>query len=952
MRLERLDVAGFGSLHDVTLDFNPRLTLVLGDNESGKSTLHRAIRAALYGIDAGGQGRAVERSDWARWTPWTSPRYGIALTYDLEDGRRIRVARSFDTRGQRPQVLELGGSDLTDEVRSGRTVTPGRFHLGIDEAVFCATAWLGDDGLWAGSADAPAQRAANLQEAIERLADSRQGVTAAEAVKRLRDALQRVGTERRSTSQLGAAHTRLRDLDARLDAAQRKRAAVGEEQERLRRLEVAAAEAAHRRLDAARRWLAARIADVEARLEQLTYAADEASAHAGALEETRQFAAFPLSLEETVISLGGELHQATLAAAESEARWLASQEALAGTRRRRAEIGATLHAIDEIPDIGEETVEIAARLEGEVAALEAASTATRLDAAADSRIAALRREIAATGLGSIPAGAAAPIADLLRRQARGAWTSALYLLSTLLLVAAAAAAGVLAAAHQGVLLLLAAVCGAAAAAVVAVLARRRRYATSTAARRLEEVARGFGLSDGSAAQLRERLPRLEALQTALQQEEARVESRLAESEALHATAAALAGRCAALAGMRPDARAEIARAATTPVLLQRARESLARLTDAVGLHRRRAELEREDAELAVREDALRALEDEAEMRRDVVTSLQERLRQILVNVGMQPRHTPAESVAAVRAACDARRRHDTATAGLAEIQRRAAAFGSETDLRRMLDSWTRQLEKLGDTRGEAPATPLSAAALQELEHDAEHASQSELVANEQARELRSRLAAALENEPDIADLEDERDTWAAEVARALHRRAAIECAIELIEQASRRTHRDLAPQLAESVASRLSLLTDARYQAVNVDTEHFAVSLLGRDRPDMVPLEVTSHGTRDQVTLLLRLALCESLSGGSEPVPILLDEPCLTADPHRRETMLRFLHELSDTHQVIITAADPALAAVLRGVAGDEHMSVIELGASDAVIHAAGRRARAVRVLPEPSQTS
>src|SRR5579864_2437418 len=137
MKLERIDIAGFGGLHDVTLEFHPRVTLVLGDNESGKSTLHRAIRAALYGIDAGGQGRPVERSDWARWTPWSSPRYGIALTYGLRDGRRIRVARNFDTRGQRPQVLELGGSDLTDEVRSGRSVTPGRFHLGIDEAVFC-----------------------------------------------------------------------------------------------------------------------------------------------------------------------------------------------------------------------------------------------------------------------------------------------------------------------------------------------------------------------------------------------------------------------------------------------------------------------------------------------------------------------------------------------------------------------------------------------------------------------------------------------------------------------------------------------------------------------------------------------------------------------------------------------------------------------------------------------
>ncbi len=47
MRLERLDVTGFGRLRQRRFDFGERITVVLGPNESGKSTLHRAIRAAL-----------------------------------------------------------------------------------------------------------------------------------------------------------------------------------------------------------------------------------------------------------------------------------------------------------------------------------------------------------------------------------------------------------------------------------------------------------------------------------------------------------------------------------------------------------------------------------------------------------------------------------------------------------------------------------------------------------------------------------------------------------------------------------------------------------------------------------------------------------------------------------------------------------------------------------------
>jgi uncharacterized protein YhaN len=116
----------------------------------------------------------------------------------------------------------------------------------------------------------------------------------------------------------------------------------------------------------------------------------------------------------------------------------------------------------------------------------------------------------------------------------------------------------------------------------------------------------------------------------------------------------------------------------------------------------------------------------------------------------------------------------------------------------------------------------------------------------------------------------------------------------------------------------LSLLTGARYVDVNVDTDHFALGLLGRERPDMVPLDAVSHGTRDQVALLLRLALCEVLGGAGERAPLLLDEPLLTSDPARRDVFIEFLHDLSATHQVLISTADPAtIEAVSRVTVGD-----------------------------------
>ncbi|MBV8195390.1 MAG: AAA family ATPase, partial [Candidatus Dormibacteraeota bacterium] len=812
MRLVSIDIAGFAALSSVSVDFHPRLTVVLGENESGKSTLHRAVRASLYGIDAGGQGRPVERSDWVRWRPWHGGPYSVALTYTLEDGRRIRVARRLDIREQPVQVLEVGGPDLTDELRHGRTVDPGRFHLGVDEAVFCATAWLGDDGLLAASPDGPGGRAASLQESMERLADSRRGVTAAQAMQRLHDALNRVGTERRSGSPLGAASQRLRELTVQLHAARRQQTAAASEQERLRGLEANEAEAVEQQLEAERRWLIARAAEVSARLGQIQDASERTTELRREIEATERHARFPASLEEPATSLGGELTQARMQLAESEKRQRSAEQPLRQVRRRRIEIAAGLRAIDAAPppDDGEEST---ARLEGEVDALETALATARIDPAAEARREALRREIASTGFGAMQPADVIALSEVIGAPRRfGGWRSA----AMLLLAASAAATGVLLATHRGWLSLVTAAPAIVLAIALLVADRRRRDVDAAVERALQEVVRKSGMDDADMVLLRRRLPALRSLQRAMQQEQARAASLHAETDALHATATALAGRCDALAvTVNGDTTrsARLHNTATTEHLLQHARASLAAVQQTLVLHRRRRELEQEDSALETQENRLRAIDAEVVQRRAVMASVHERLAQLLRSAGMQPRRSDAESIAAIREACETRRRHDAALVAIEEVRRRAAAFGAESELRHLRAELERRLRE----RGGAPLreqSMLSTMALQQLEHEAERARRAAVLAAEQARELRVRLATMHGGLPDIADLEDACDTCSAERDAALRRREALLRALELIETASRRTHRDLAPQLAESIAGRLSMITDERYRAV------------------------------------------------------------------------------------------------------------------------------------------
>ena len=921
MILERLEITGFGCLQDLTTDLHPRVTVIAGRNESGKSTLLRAVRGALYGIDAGGQGRAVDRSDWARYEPWTRGGYGLALTYKLDDGRRIRVARRLDTREQSVQVLELGGSELTDELRSGRAVTPGRFHLGIDEAVFCATAWLGDDGLRIDAPESARQRAGQLQEAIERLADTRRGVTAAQALVRIREAMDRVGSERRTSSPLGVATARLKTLDRTLADARTRLAAVAVDQERLAVLEATHITETNRWIGAERARLAGRLSDVADRRVRLVEVVREAKLQAAEVEATTSYAKFPLDVETEMTALGGELAQATTNAEGAEARWRAAGERLRPIRARREEIAAGVAAIGLEEGLDGDVRERSQRLRGELIAVAGAARRAGGD---DAREAALRREIAATGLRSVPANVIDELLPALEAAGRGG--RLLGFAAVMLAGAGASGATGLAHAHLTIAALVAGLFGVVAAAACAWRAWDRSSSASRARATANALAMDAGIAPAELARLQDRLPVLRTLHEALDDAELRTSRRRADAEALQVMLASLLERCRSLAAEAGVIEPRRAAEATPEATIASAQQVLDRVDAIVLKARRREELIAEDSVLAAEESACAQSSEDVERSARAVANLEIRLRTVIKAAGLRlPDGDAAAAVIAIRHACDGRRRYDAARRRLDDLQRSARALGDATTLESIETGLADQLLQCGGDPSEALATsPPEAADLQALDLEAEHARRAAASAGEQARELRARLGGMLDTLPSIADLEDERDAFETARERGLRQLKALQRAEELIEAASRVTHRELAPRLADSLGSRLSLLTGARYVEVNVDTDHFALGLLGRERPDMVPLDAVSHGTRDQVALLLRLALCEVLGGAGERTPLLLDEPLLTSDPLRRDLFIEFLHDLSATHQVLLSTADPAMVeAVSRLTAGD--CSVVRL---------------------------
>ncbi len=133
MRVERLDIGGFGRFADVGWELEPGLTVMLGENEAGKTTLLNALRAILFGFESSRDGRA--------WYPaLAGGRRGGRIVLLTAAGERWTVERYGQRGGAgslavRAPTGNQGGQETLDRLLHGadRDLFNSIFAFGLGE---------------------------------------------------------------------------------------------------------------------------------------------------------------------------------------------------------------------------------------------------------------------------------------------------------------------------------------------------------------------------------------------------------------------------------------------------------------------------------------------------------------------------------------------------------------------------------------------------------------------------------------------------------------------------------------------------------------------------------------------------------------------------------------------------------------------------------------------------
>ena len=925
MRFDKVVAHAFGPLReDKTLKFAPGMNVIYGPNEAGKSSWHAALYAGLCGMRrARGMPRKEDRNFAARFSPWGRDEWQVGVIVTLEDGRCVELRHDLaDGVDRSARDVNVAGRDYSSDIIYEGAPDGSRW-LGLNRRTFLHTACVRQGDILKVREDP-----ASLQQDMQRAAaTARAGGTAAAALQRLKKCLsERVGSTQAPTRPLMRTN---RNAAKALGTLQTAREA---HRDHLRRRE---------NVEGLER--AARQAELRSAALEVALADEEANALAERLEEARSLdAQFPDGAPHPVPG-GGELLRGVT---EALTTWShrPTQRALTGPsaqdlaeridRAQRRLLAKRSVVAEDAAHDAERRVTRALELDRRFP-----EGAPRISEAEEAHASQVRNALYAwDALPPLeePEGPSVEqleldLADFDRK--RRATSKGVRSTARLMACGAVVMAGTLAALLLPDLRavgLMAAVAGAVAllwfrfadsrsgrADIALVLdTQRDTMNRALSSRRTEQDRYEAALEDRAA--LIERLGGLASFDVGTAFEPEVVVQRLREWEAdwrEEKLARTQLGpqwdELQRLLGefSLEDLVAEAHRLRTKAnQLVASADESLLdelRKIPVLAADLAKKESKAEEQIAAWTEKRIKRLTDEEERNRDAerIANASETVRAAAARVGFtgdDPERLATELEAW-------RERQERA---LQEAERRNESWDRLQQLLgdRTLEELARKADRLR-ARADRLVSRTEPCALDKA-RESEPSPERFQALRSEAESARSQADMALgglnEREPHLPSVADAEDALAAakrEQARVARFKDTLERTIGFLKKAQERVLRDIAPILTRTMLEWLPDVTNGRYTECRIDPESLLVEVrAGRGR--WREADRLSHGTAEQVYLLLRFALCRHLTKEGERCPLILDDALAASDRDRKPAVLKTLQALGESTQVILFTHD------------------------------------------------
>lgn len=282
-------------------------------------------------------------------------------------------------------------------------------------------------------------------------------------------------------------------------------------------------------------------------------------------------------------------------------------------------------------------------------------------------------------------------------------------------------------------------------------------------------------------------------------------------------------------------------------------------------------------------------------------------------------HLTEEIAALVRRGADLARSRNQAERDLAVRTERGRGAGEQIAgiTARYADGVTAALERAQDGLRAARAVfesasrqlPSDAAALPERNRRAAKALAEVREVLDQRRREREKDAGALEALGSTglysqeSELVGEIQSEEARARSARYRGWSARLLFDLIERRKQEATRAVLGPLEGALSSSFGYLTDDGSRRVFLD-EDLGIRGVGHSGEDMVPFELLSQGAKEQLLLSLRIGVAATL-GEEEPQSLILDDVLVHTDPARQERVLDLLETTARDLQILILTCHP-----------------------------------------------
>lgn len=156
---------------------------------------------------------------------------------------------------------------------------------------------------------------------------------------------------------------------------------------------------------------------------------------------------------------------------------------------------------------------------------------------------------------------------------------------------------------------------------------------------------------------------------------------------------------------------------------------------------------------------------------------------------------------------------------------------------------------------------------------------------------------------EIVSLEEELENSKKNLSDLMRKQKVLQLTISTMQEAVIEVSKLANKILEKTISEKLGKITSNHYTKIQVKPD-LSIQVYSNEKNDWVdPINELSRGTIDQIYFLVRLGFLKLITENKN-IPIILDDPFVTADAHRKESLREVVNEIAKQHQVILFTND------------------------------------------------